>query len=98
MFLTKEKTKRIAKFGGSEPRRCENMKGSVAPEIGRKVSGLLRNRGPVRNLKALRRGTTLWQHVLRYQASSSLIPDLQSRRTFNNKQHKQTRLFIAFVY
>ena len=36
--FTVRKTKRIGKFDGLEPRSCEDMK--------RKVSGLLRNRGP----------------------------------------------------
>ena len=39
------KTKKIAKFEGLEPRHCEDIKAIVAPEIGRKVWGLLRN-GP----------------------------------------------------
>ena len=30
------KTKRIGKFGGLEPRRCEDIKGIVASEIGPK--------------------------------------------------------------
>ena len=33
------KTERIAKFGGLEPRRCEDIKGLVAPEIGPKSFG-----------------------------------------------------------
>ena len=33
------KTKRIAKFEGLEPRRCEDIKASVAPEIGPKSFG-----------------------------------------------------------
>ena len=42
--LNVRKAKRTAKFDGFEHRRCEDMKGIVVPEIGRKVSGLLRNR------------------------------------------------------
>ena len=38
------KSKRIAKFEGLEPGRCEDIKGIVANEMGPKVSGLLRNR------------------------------------------------------
>ena len=34
--------KRIAKFDGLEPRRCEDVKGIVAPEIGRKNVGTFR--------------------------------------------------------
>ena len=37
------KTKRVAKFDGLEPRRCEYLKGIVAPEIGPKIFGTLRN-------------------------------------------------------
>ena len=33
------KTKRIAKFDSLEPRRCEGIKGIVAPEIGPKSFG-----------------------------------------------------------
>ena len=33
------KTKRIAKFDGLEPRRCEDIKGIVAPEIDPKSFG-----------------------------------------------------------
>ena len=33
------KTKRIAKFDGLEPRRCKDIKGIVAPEIGPKAFG-----------------------------------------------------------
>ena len=39
MFFNVRKTKRIAKFGGLEPRRCEDIKGIVAPEIGPKSFG-----------------------------------------------------------
>ena len=39
MFFDVRKTKRIAKFDGLEPRRCEDMKGIVAPEIGPKSFG-----------------------------------------------------------
>ena len=37
----------IAKFDGLEPWRCEDIKGIVAPEIGRNVPGLLRNKPQV---------------------------------------------------
>ena len=44
------KTKRIAKFGGLEPRRCEYVKGIVAPEIDPKSLRTFEKQGPVRNL------------------------------------------------
>ena len=45
----KKKGKSITKFDGLEPRRREDITGIVDPEIGPKVSGLLRNgpQGPV---------------------------------------------------
>ena len=43
------KTKRIAKFGGLEPRRCEDVKGIVAPEIDPKSLGTFEKQGPVCN-------------------------------------------------
>ena len=36
LFEHARKTKRIAKFDGLEPERCENVKGIVAPETGQK--------------------------------------------------------------
>ena len=39
MFFNVGKTKRIAKFDSLEPRRCEDIKGIVAPEIGSKSFG-----------------------------------------------------------
>ena len=41
--LNVRKTKRTAKFDGLESRRCEAIKGIMAFEICRKVSGLWRN-------------------------------------------------------
>ena len=41
------KTKRIAKFDGLEPRRCEDVKGIVAPEIDPKSFGAFEKRAPV---------------------------------------------------
>ena len=41
-----KKTKRIAKFDGFEPRRCEDVKGIVAPEIGPKSFGTFGKRAP----------------------------------------------------
>ena len=38
--LNVRKSKRIAKFERLEPRRCEDIKGIVAPKWARKVSGL----------------------------------------------------------
>ena len=40
------KTKRIEKFDGLEPRRCEDMKAFVAPEIGPKSFGTSEKQGP----------------------------------------------------
>ena len=40
------KTKRIAKFDGSEPRRCKDIKGIVAPEIDPKSFGTFEKRAP----------------------------------------------------
>ena len=40
------KTKRIAKFYGLEPRRCEDIKGIVAPEIDPKSFGTFEKRAP----------------------------------------------------
>ena len=37
--LNRRKSKRIAKFDGLEPLRCEVIKGNVAPEIGPKSFG-----------------------------------------------------------
>ena len=40
------KTKRIAKFDSLEPRRCKDMKGIVAPEIGPKRFGTFEKQAP----------------------------------------------------
>ena len=40
------KTKRIAKFEGLEPRRCEDIKAVVAPEIGPKSFGTFEKQAP----------------------------------------------------
>ena len=40
------KIKRIAKFEGSEPRRCEDIKGIVVPEIGTKSFGSFEKQAP----------------------------------------------------
>ena len=40
------KTKRIAKFDGLEPRRCEDIKGIVAPEIDPKSFWTFEKRAP----------------------------------------------------
>ena len=40
------KTLRIAKFDGLEPRRCEDIKGIVAPEIDPKSFGTSEKRAP----------------------------------------------------
>ena len=40
------KTKRIAKSDGLEPRRCEDIKGIVAPEIDPKSFGTFEKRAP----------------------------------------------------
>ena len=40
------KTKRIAKFDGLEPRRREDIKGIVAPAIGRKTFGTFEKQAP----------------------------------------------------
>ena len=40
------KTKRIAKFGGLEPRRCEDIKEIVAPEINLKSFGTFQKQAP----------------------------------------------------
>ena len=45
------KTKRIAKFGGLEPRRCEDIKGIVAPEIGLKSFGTSEKEDPGRSVE-----------------------------------------------
>ena len=37
--LNRRKAKKIAKFDGLEPLRCEVIKGNVAPETGRKSFG-----------------------------------------------------------
>ena len=39
LSLMHKKTKRISKFDGLEPRRCKDIKGIVAPEIGPKGCG-----------------------------------------------------------
>ena len=39
VFFNVGKTKRIAKFDSLESRRCEDIKGIVAPEIGSKSFG-----------------------------------------------------------
>ena len=49
MFLIIRKTKTIAKFEGLEPRRCEDIKGIVAPEIGPKSFGAFEKQAPERN-------------------------------------------------
>ena len=46
MFLMQKKPKRIAKFDGLEPRRCEDIKGIVAPEIGPKSFGTFEKQAP----------------------------------------------------
>ena len=46
MFLIIRKTKTIAKFEGLEPRRCEDIKGIVAPEIGPKSFGTFEKQAP----------------------------------------------------
>ena len=40
------KTKRIAKFDGLEPRPCEDIKATVAPEIGPKSFGTFEKQAP----------------------------------------------------
>ena len=40
------KTKRIPKFDGLKPRRCEDIKGIVAPEIGPKSFGTFEKQAP----------------------------------------------------
>ena len=49
MFLIIRKTKTIAKFEGLEPRRCEDIKGIVAPEIGPESFGTFEKQAPERN-------------------------------------------------
>ena len=44
--LNVRKTKRIAKFDGLEPRRCEDIKVIVAPEIGPKSFGTFEEQAP----------------------------------------------------
>ena len=41
------KIKRIAKFEGLEPRRCEDIKGIVVPDIGPKSFGTFEKQAPV---------------------------------------------------
>ena len=38
MFFNARKVNRVVKFDGSEHRRCEEIKGILAPEIGRPKS------------------------------------------------------------
>ena len=45
--ITKFDAKRITKFDGLEPRRCEDVKGTVSPEIGPKTFGTLEEQAPV---------------------------------------------------
>ena len=40
------KIKRIAKFEGLEPRRCEDIKGILLPEIGPKSFGTFEKQAP----------------------------------------------------
>ena len=40
------KIKRIAKFEGLEPRRCEDIKGIVVPDIGPKSFGTFEKQAP----------------------------------------------------
>ena len=40
------KIKRIAKFEGLEPRRCEDIKGIVVPDIGPKSFGTFEKHAP----------------------------------------------------
>ena len=40
------KTKRIAKFEGLEPRRCQGLEGIVAPDIGPKSFGTFEKQAP----------------------------------------------------
>ena len=40
------KIKRIAKFEGLEPRRCEDIKGIVVPDIGLKSFGTFEKQAP----------------------------------------------------
>ena len=40
------KTKKIAKFDGLEPRRCDDIKGIVAPEIGPRSFGTFEKQAP----------------------------------------------------
>ena len=47
------KTKRIANFDGLEPRRCEDIKGIVAPEIGPKGFGTFEKQAPALNFSGL---------------------------------------------
>ena len=49
-MINVRKTKRIAKFGVLEPRRCEDVKGTVAPEIDPKSLGTFEKQGPVCDL------------------------------------------------
>lgn len=46
MFLIQEKPRRLQKFEGLEPRRCEDKTAIVAPEIGPKRFGTLEKQAP----------------------------------------------------
>ena len=45
-FSNVRKTKRIAKFDGLEPRRCEDIRQIMAPEIGPKSFGTFEKQAP----------------------------------------------------
>ena len=49
-FVNIRKTKKIAKFDALEPRRCEDVKGIVAPEIGSKSFGTFEKQAQDTNL------------------------------------------------
>ena len=57
------KIKRIAKFEGLEPRRCEDIKGIVVPDIGPKSFGTFEKQAP---------GLSWLKGVYRYLLDKSL--------------------------
>ena len=62
------KIKRIAKFEGLEPRRCEDIKGIVVPDIGPKSFGTFEKQAPglsFRTTKTKTLKTAMIIHILK---------------------------------
>ena len=82
------KIKRIAKFEGLEPRRCEDIKGIVVPDIGPKSFGTFEKQAPelhaddessVRS-SAIRGNFTSGRRPLGSLSSVLKVPNVRHRR------------------